>query len=909
MPDAALIGRRLELAWLSDAADAARAGRGALVLVCGEAGVGKTRLVSSALRDPLRGAAQPIGTPAYGPVAAALRAGLRRHPGALDGLGPLREHLALVLPELGPPAATSDRPTVFEAIRRGLAAFAPAVVALDDLQWSDGATLELLAALAPALPELPLLIVGAYRSDEVGRGHPLRRLRADLRRAHVLRELPLAPLGASDTARLIAQVTGEEPSPELARALYERTHGVPFFVEELAGGAGPIPETIRDAVLQRTASLSAAARAAADTAAVAGTGFPLELALDELLELGLIRETEPGRAAFRHGLVRDALYADIASARRRTLHAEAAERLSAEGAPSAAIAAHLLAAGEHTRARQAFVAAAAELAAIHAHRDSAAAAAQALELWPEHERPLLLLDRYAESCELAGDLADATRALGAAARERTGAELAGTLRRLARLHELQGDRERARATRVDAATVFAAAGLSAEAAVERLLLAGYAHSAGRHSEAVELASAARDAGRVDLRARALGVEGVARAKRGEFHAGVERIQAGLSLALEHDLTAEAAELYQRLATAHESMADYGTARAALSTAVGLCAAVGAGGQEHTCLSCLAYVLRELGDWDEAIELCRELGAGHARADAALVADGMLGSLLGFRGDARAAQPLLERAAATATRLDVVSIGVDSAAALGWISAYAGDMAAAAARFRAVLERWERSEDRHYAVWGLRCAVWVFASSGDLARARAATGALSAIAASTGHKDALAAFAHALGELALREGDADAAAEKLTRALALHDDLDMPFERAQIALRAGVALAAAGDRDAAVARLDEAHRLARRLQARPLAGAVADELIRLGEPLEARVGRRAAAAHESGGLSRRELEVMQLVSAGRTNREIADQFFLSPRTVDMHVRNILLKLSCRTRTEAATRAAELGLITP
>ncbi len=82
---------------------------------------------------------------------------------------------------------------------------------------------------------------------------------------------------------------------------------------------------------------------------------------------------------------------------------------------------------------------------------------------------------------------------------------------------------------------------------------------------------------------------------------------------------------------------------------------------------------------------------------------------------------------------------------------------------------------------------------------------------------------------------------------------------------------------------------------------------LGESVEAQLGRRAAADHENGGLTRRELEVMRLVAAGRTNREIADRLVLSTRTIDMHVRNILAKLGCRSRTEAATKAGDLGLL--
>ncbi len=933
-----LVGRQRELAWLGDAVGEALAGRGSLVLLAGEAGVGKTHLAEAALDGApvLRGAAAAPRAGAYGPVLAALRSRLRREPGALDGAGPLRAHLAMLLPELGEPAEASDRATLFEAVRSGLELLAPAVVLLDDLQWSDEASLELLAALAAPLRELPMLVVGAYRSDEVGRGHPLRRLRADLRRARLLRELTVAPLDAAAGAALAEQELGGPLSPTLAAALFDRTQGVPFFIQELAcaliegdrvcsgpqglelshDGDVPVPETIRDAVLLRTAGLSAAGRAAAEAAAVAGSEFALDLApgLDELLETGLITETEGGRARFRHALVRGAIYEDIQWRRRRELHWSHAERLTAADAPSTEIAAHWRAAGEPERAVDAYLSAARELVAVHAHRDAAAAALEALDLWPEGVRAperLGALQLYAHSAEIAGDFAEAVRALREVGDGEDGAALGATERRLAGLYELQGDRERALSARMAAAEAFAVSGLPGEAAAERLLVASYRQSSGRHGDAVDLAvSAAVEAAfaeRIDLRARAFGLEGVARAKRGEFALGVETIRAGLSLALEHGLTTNAAELYQRLATALETAADYDGARAALGTAVSLCEASGAAGQEQVCLNCMAYVLRELGDWEQSEQLCRELGAGTARADDALVADGVLGAILGFRGDARAAIPLLTRCSATAARLDVVSMGVDSQAALGWMAHHAGDHAAAQEHFRAVLERWERSEDNHYAVWGLRAAAQAFATGGDLTRARACSEALSAIAATTGHPDALSALAHALGETALAEGDAAAAAQQIGRALELQDGLEIPFERAQIALRTGVALAAAGERDPALERLEDAYRCARKLGAKPLVAAVAAEFARLGEPLEPRLGRRAAAEHETAGLSRRELEVMRLVSVGRTNREIAHELFLSPRTVDMHVRNILLKLSCRTRTEAAARASELGLL--
>ena len=226
--------------------------------------------------------------------------------------------------------------------------------------------------------------------------------------------------------------------------------------------------------------------------------------------------------------------------------------------------------------------------------------------------------------------------------------------------------------------------------------------------------------------------------------------------------------------------------------------------------------------------------------------------------------------------------------------------------RLLLERWARSEDHHYAVWGLRWAAGHFARTDALAEARACAEGLSAIAAGGGYPDALAALAHALGEIALAEGD-PGAAQHLGRAVALHEQLDIPFERAQILARAGAVAGAAGEREAAIAHLTEAHRAATRLGAVSLAAQAAEQLAGLGVPLEDLVGPRAAARHANAGLSRRELEVMRLVADGLTTREIAARLVLSTRTVDMHVRSILGKLRCRTRTEAAGRAAELGLL--
>ena len=168
---------------------------------------------------------------------------------------------------------------------------------------------------------------------------------------------------------------------------------------------------------------------------------------------------------------------------------------------------------------------------------------------------------------------------------------------------------------------------------------------------------------------------------------------------------------------------------------------------------------------------------------------------------------------------------------------------------------------------------------------------------TGDREALAALAHALGELALLDGDAAGAAQQFRQALELLADAPVPYERAETQLRLSVALAAADRPQDAVDQLGEAYRTARRLGARPLAGRAAGELRKLGEPVEGL----------SAGLSRRELEVLRLAAEGLTNKEIATRLFLSKRTVDMHVRNLLAKLGCRSRVQAAQRARSLQLL--
>jgi DNA-binding NarL/FixJ family response regulator len=955
--DDQLIDREREQAQLQAWAAQAFAGRGSLVLLAGEAGVGKTTLARRALAGSgiyvLEGVGVQGGTSAFGPVVEVLRAHLRSQGGGPLVEGPLAAHLALLLPELGPPAAEGDRATLFEAIRQALAAVAarrPAALFLDDLQWADDATLELLAALARSLDEQPLLVLGAFRSDELPRDHPIRRLGSELRRAGRLRQVTVEPLGAEATAALLERTLGTV-GPSLRRAVFDRTDGVPFFVNELgsalaasgrlqAGPDGlelregedvPLPDSVRDAVLLRAAGLSDAARAVVLTAAVAGQTFDPELVTavaglpewpDELLRLGIVVEAAPGRMAFRHALVREAFYGEVPWTRRVAMHRAVAQRLEATHAAPLVVAEHWALGRQPEQARASLLVAAEAFCAVHAYRDAERTTRRALELWPEERDEgedgtrVDVLERLAGCAELAGDLAEAGTIWREVAdgRRREGDPylLGAAHRRLAAVLELQGRWQEALASREQAAVAFTAGGFPAEAAAERLASAAHLRSAGSLRASVSLLETAgrqaRAAGRVDLQARVLGHEGNARARMGQGQAAVEQVRAGLAMALEHGLTGPAAEIYQRLADALEHTGDYAAAKETYDQAFGFCTANALEPTAQLCLACLTAVLRQTGDWERAVALCRQVIASadatlHARA----AATGVLGSILGLRGQTRRARPLLLESLTLARRIELVAVELLSTWGLAIVDQAEGATGSAAGHCWSMLERWRQTEDRHYAVSPLRWATTFFAESGDGPGTRSCAAARAQIAADAGQDEAMSALSHALGETALLDGGPEQAADQFTRALALLQGLDAPFDRAETERRAAAALAAAGRRQEAVEHLVAAHRTARRLGARPLVERLTGSLAALGERPDRRLGRRAIAQAANGGLTRREVEVVRLVAMGHTNREIARELFLSPRTVEMHVGSILLKLDCRSRADAARRASELGLL--
>jgi DNA-binding CsgD family transcriptional regulator len=948
-----LVGRQRERAALSDALATARGGDGGTLLIAGEGGVGKTALVESVLARHalavLRGAADQRAVRPYAPVVAALRAYQRAVPDGLPGPGPLSRHLALILPELGPPPADTDQATLFEAVGNLLQQVArqqPTVVFLDDLQWVDAATAELLLQLDRTLEAAPVLVLGAYRSDEVSRGHQLRRVRSELRRRRRLQELTVEPLGPVDTAELAARVLGARLGNRLARALYDRTQGVPFFVEELAvalAAAGrlataagtaelgpdetiPLPDTIKETVLLRTERLSPAGRHTLEIAAAAGLRFDLELlaalggadGIDEAIQRGFLLQADQ-QAGFRHALIREAVHDDTPWTRRRTYHRRLAEELARCAAAPEAVAEQWLAAGERDRARPSLLAAAERSCQVHAYHDAARAVSRAIELWPEGEDEddrLAALELLGRCAQLHGDLAGAARAWQEVVEARRARGQRGRLaelqQRLAGIYELQGAWDRALAARAAAADAFAERGMDVEAATERLAAASHLQSAANLTTALELVAdvgpAVERTGSAELRARALSLEGQIRVKLGDSERGVELAREGLALALAENLSEPAAEAYYRLASALEHASGYPEALDAYTAASDFCQQQGIPGMADICFACLAPVMVKTGEWDRAVEFCRAIvDSGDAPALARMVAAAELGIVAVLRGETRRTRRLLSDSLAFSRRNQLFGLEVEAAHGLARADALGGRVDDALHGARGLIGRIADREERHYSVSALRWATTFFGRRGLRADVARSAELLSRTAGTLGTAEAVAGLGHALGELALASGDAAGAAQQFTYALEVLGDLTVPYERAETELRAASALAAAGERGLAIERLTAAYRAARRLGARPLASAAAEELARLGEKVERRLGRRAAGELEHAGLSRREVEVLRLVSVGRTNREIAQTLFLSPRTVDMHVRNILTKLDCRSRTEATHRAVGLGLL--
>jgi DNA-binding NarL/FixJ family response regulator len=475
---------------------------------------------------------------------------------------------------------------------------------------------------------------------------------------------------------------------------------------------------------------------------------------------------------------------------------------------------------------------------------------------------------------------------------------------------MRGDWAHALDARQDAVTAFAAGGEHAEAATEALNTAIRLRMSSQHGAGLDLLARAETdaalAGREDLKIRIAALKGNLEARLGRVEEGIAAIRATRDAAIALNQPALVGEIYQRLADAIERSGNYARSTAVNQEGVGFC-------EEHAlpsallaCLGCMGWVLVRSGEWDEASRAARRmLGSPSCAPPARSAALGFLGLVHVFRGELRKGEPMLVESLAIARRIDHALAELTARWGLALHDLAAGGAVAAGERCTAMVARYRQIDERHAAIPILRWSATCLAQVHDHAGLRACSDLLGEAAARFGSPEALSALAHALGEIALLEGDGARAAQHLENAVALIEDWQLPRERVESQLRAAAACIAAGQRAPAVRFARDAARGAEQLGARPLEQAAIKQLRDLGEAVQGALGARGAQRERNGGLTTRQVQILREISRGLTDKEVARNLRLSPRTVETHVAHALAALDCRTRAEAVRKATELG----
>ncbi|HTE59920.1 MAG TPA: AAA family ATPase [Solirubrobacteraceae bacterium] len=946
-----LVGRRDELSALLGAVERAAQGDGGVAVIAGEAGVGKTRLVEEAGARAegarvLSGACVELGGDLLplAPLVEALRSLARSTPAAplAEILGSARRPLARLVPELDPeaagePAAHGAPAQLLDPLLGVLGRIAsrePLMLVIEDLHWADRSTLDLIALMARSLRGMRVLLVVTYRSDEVYRAHAMRPLVAGWERDRSVHRIALERFTRAEVERQLRAILGDAPEPALTDIVFERSEGNAFLVEEVAAavrsGADPrhLAPSLRDVLLARVERLSQPARHVLRAVAAAGRRVPDELLaavsrLDEPARDAALREAidhhvlvvdHSGRGySFRHVLARDAIYDDILPGERVRLHAAYGEALSAhpdvagaDGTLTAQIAHHAYAALDLPLALTASVDAARETAP-YAPAEAERHLERALEIWPRvpdaQERCRLdqveVLRLAAESAFWAHNEERSLSLLDEALAQRGPDPM-----RHALLLEL-----RARALRESGRTDDCIAALREAAALippeppsvayatvlDALAdaLARNGQMAAARAAAEEALAAARAANALRQQASAAATLGAVVAYLGGAEEGLASLRAGRDLALQiedHPLAvraqlnlADALELLGR----REEAVETASAGLALARRAGLSRSLGG-----ILASNLAESLLHLGRWQDAesvladwlaersadsnasvLEVHARLAAFQGRYDDAIRSAGTARAVL---GDARD-EPQYTQA------LDFVE---------AYVAHARGDAAAArsiVARGLSIdAERWMPRYAWPLVSLGLR----VEAETAERDEPRAA--ALARIAAELAAETPQARAHRALADAERRRiaGDAGGWAEAAAAWRAAGEPHPLAYALLRLA-------EAADDRDAASEAAREAGEIAARLGADPLARDIAAlaRRARLVTPRE----------RERFGLTDREQQVLALVAEGRSNAQIAQLLFISPKTASVHVSNILGKLGVAGRGEAAALAHRTGLI--
>jgi DNA-binding CsgD family transcriptional regulator len=858
---AVLLEREDALFSLEEAFADALAGAGRIALVSGEAGIGKTSVVRHFADEQanrarvLWGACEALFTPRpLGPV----------YDIAHDVGGLLLKHLS----------GGADRTALLSALLDELRS-APSLVVFEDVHWADEATLDALKYVGRRIDTTRCLLVLTFRDDELGPQHPLRLVLGDLPSLPTLR-VPLSPLSEAAVAGLARRA--ERPID----GLHAATGGNPFFVTEvLAAGGASIPQTIRDAVLARSARLSSEGRGLLEVVSVVPQQTELWLLealagdvpthLDECLASGMLTATMGG-VGFRHELARVAVEESLAPDRTIALHEQALAAL--EGRQNwtldlARLAHHAEAAG-NTEAVLRYAPAAAERAAsLGAHREAAAQYARALRhagKLATAER-LTLLEEYAIETHGTGQI---TESLAARREAITLCRELGERRRegdnLARLTApcIQAGLN-AEAEEASRAAIEVLEGLppSKELGVAyafqsfmRMLNRDNADGVAWGEKALGLAERFDD---VETRAQALNLIGTSHVMAGEIELGCEYLQRSLGLSLERGLEHRVAAAFIMLGSGLGEMYELELAERWLREHIAFADEHDLDASYTRSWLAMTHVYR--GRWNEGTELVRELLVETVGAISRITALIALGRVRARRGDPDADEALdealeLARPGGHLQRLGHIR-GARAEAA--WL---VGDRERALDEARAAYDL--ALEKRH---------LWF---AGELAYWQWKAGAL-------GEVPAFAASPFVLQMVGSWREAATAWQERRC-----------PYEAAR-------ALSEADDEDV----LRQALHELRELGALPLATIVARRLRERGAHVPR--GPRPVTRENPAQLTSREMEVLQLVAEGLRNAEIAERLVLSRRTVDHHVSAILRKLGAETRGVAVAEARRLDLV--
>ena len=962
-----LVGRDAELAVLGESWAQVRDGSSATVLVGGEAGIGKTRLVrqftASIDGEVLYGGCLDLsggGLP-FAPFTAALRG----HADALAGLLPPDAH------------ADTDtaRARLFEEVitrLAGLRARRPVVLVIEDIHWIDRSSLDLLSFLVHNQQAVgaPLCVV-TYRSDELERAHPLRRTLAELDRLSWTRRLELTRLTRRSVGSLIGAISGAEPAAALVAEIHLRSEGNPFFAEVLLDRQDRpgLPDSLRDLLLARVARLPEPTQAVLRVAAagVSPVGHGLLAAASELDDGALSAALRPAVASgvlvvdgdgyrFRHALISEAVRDDQLPGERAAAHRRYAQALAADKAASQAagkavgkaagqaaeLAFHWHAAGDAPQALAAAWRAAGDAGARLAYAERLDMLERVTELWarvPDAARSIgcdrpEVLDAAVAAAVDAGEhergVALATAALTEA--EAALAEPGGDPVRTARLLEqravmLAGLGRSGDLDDLNQAVRVAPAGHPVRAAV-LCTLANRLLAVPRGDEAEEAAAEALDIARRtgDARTEALALILLAtrRVRRGDLAAELPKLAEAEEAAARlgaHGVRLRAVFWASTVLTAFgewQRAAERARHGIAVAESIGLARTYGVIGGSH-----LASALIGQGLWDEAISAV-EHALDHTPAPALQVPLLCLRASIALaRGDTEPAEKALafareELAAGVGPAVDPwLPLRLEAELRL------AQDRVAEAA---AVIERGladanlRRSERFTWPLLAIGARVATAGAPGLLEglRRRAAETAVTApppraLALTFAAEAARADRASADRASADRNGAGAAGAAGRVpwdQVVAAWAEVGDPYQLAQALTRAAEAAAADGDRAAAAEHVRRAAEIADRLGARPLREqaeflARRARLTLAGDPAH-QAAEPGEQARQQYGLTVRELEVLCLIAAGRTNRDIAAELFISAKTASVHVSNIMAKLGVASRVEAAAIGYRLGI---